>query len=102
MYYHILYHGEKHFCCYYLQALNTEELLKRHIKDFLKINGKSKTIMIKKSQYVTLKNHEKIIKSPFIIYADFGNFLVPEDHGKQNTKEFYTKKYEKYILVAVR
>ena len=48
MYYHILYHGEKHFCCYYLQALNTEELLKRHIKDFLKINGKSKIIMIKK------------------------------------------------------
>ena len=49
MYYHILHHGEKHFCCYYLQALNTAEILKRHIKDFFKINGKLNIIMLKKS-----------------------------------------------------
>ena len=49
MYYHILHHGEKHFCCYYLQALNAAEILKRHIKDFFKINGKLKIIMLKKS-----------------------------------------------------
>ena len=58
--------------------------------------------MIKKSEYVKLKNHEKKIKPPLIIYADFGSVLVPEDHGKQNVKESYTDKYEKYILVAVR
>ena len=33
----------------------------------------------------------------FIIYAHFESILVPEDNGKQNPKESYTKKYQKHI-----
>ena len=44
---------------------------------------------------------KKKIQPPFIIYADFGSVLVPEDLGMQNPKESYTNKYEKNILVAV-
>ena len=29
--------GRKHFCCYYLQAFSTEEILKRHIQYCLNI-----------------------------------------------------------------
>ena len=92
MYYHILYHGEKHFCCYYLQALNTEELLKRHIKDFLKINGKSKIIMIKKSQYVTLKNHEKKNKVTIHNLCRFWKFFIARRSWKAKYKRVLYKK----------
>ena len=42
-----------------------------------------------------LKNYDRKIKSPFMIYADFQSILVAEDNGKQNTKESYTNKYQK-------
>ena len=33
---HSLHHRRKHFCCYCLHAFITEEILKRHIKDYFK------------------------------------------------------------------
>ena len=42
MHYHKLYRRRKHFCRYCLQAFSTEEILERHIKDCLKVNGKQK------------------------------------------------------------
>ena len=39
---------KKHFCRYCLQAFSTEEILKHHIKDCFKINGKQRIIMPKK------------------------------------------------------
>ena len=43
--------------------------------------------MHKKGEYVKFKNYERKIKSPFIIYADFGSILVPENNGNQNPEE---------------
>ena len=51
--------------------------------------------MPKNGEYVKLKNYDRKIKSPFMIYADFESILVPEDNGKQNTKESYASKYQK-------
>ena len=39
---------KKHFCCYYLEAFSTEDILKRHLKDGFKINSKQKIMMPKK------------------------------------------------------
>ena len=100
MYDHSLHRGRKHFYRYYLHAFITEETLKRHIKDCIKINSKQRTIMPKKSEYVTLKNYERKIKSPFIIYADFESILVPENNGKQNSEDSYTNDYQKYIAFS--
>ena len=67
----ILYFVEKkHFWCYCLQAFSPEEILRHHIKDCFKSNGKQRIIMPKK-QIVKLRNYERKIKSPFMIYADF-------------------------------
>ena len=44
---HILYHGKKHFCCYFLQGFSSGEMLKHHIKDCFKINGKQRIIILK-------------------------------------------------------
>ena len=82
MYDQSLHRGKKLFCCYCLEAFSPEEILKRHIRDCLKINGKQGVIMPEKGEYVKLKNYERIIKSPFVLFADFESILVPEGTGK--------------------
>ena len=56
--------------------------------------------MPKKDEYVTFKNYERKIKSPFIIYANFQSILSPENNGKQNPDESYTNKYQKYVACS--
>ena len=100
MYNHILHRGKKHFCRYPLQALSTEEILKRDIKDCFKGNGKQRIIIPKIGEYVKFNSYETKIKSPFLIYADFESILVPEDNGKQNPEESYMSKYQKHIACS--
>ena len=76
----------------------TEEILKRHIKDCFKINGKKRLRYLRN---VKFKNFERKIKSPFMIYADFQSILVAGDNGKQNPNESYTNKYKKYIALHI-
>ena len=56
--------------------------------------------MSKKGECIKLKNFERKMKSPFMIYADFESILVPKDNGKQNPNEFYTKKYQKHVTCS--
>ena len=90
----------KHFCRYCLQALSTEEILKQHIKDSFKINGKQRIIMPEKREYAKFKNFKRKKKWPFIIDADFESVSVPENSGKQNPGESYTNKYQKHIACS--
>ena len=87
---------EKHFCHYCLQAFGTEEILKRYIKDCFEINGKQKIIRL----YLKFKSYEKNIRSPFMACVDFESILVPEDNGKQNSKESYANKHQKHIACS--
>ena len=95
MYDHSLYCGRKYFC-YCLHAFIIEEILKCHIKDYSKINGKQRIIIHKKFEYVKFKNYERKIKSQFMIYAKFESIPVPENNGKQNPNKSYTNKYPKH------
>ena len=97
---HSLHRRRKHFCRHCLPAFIPEETLKRHIKDCFKINGKQTIKMPKKSEYVKFKNFERKIKSPFMIYANFENILVPEDNVKENPNEPYTIKYQKHVACS--
>ena len=78
----------------------TEEILKRHIKEFFKINGKQTIKIPKNGEYVKFKNFERKLKSPFMIYVDFERILVPEDNGKQNLNEPCTNKYKKHVACS--
>ena len=90
---------EKHFCrC--LQAFSTKEVLKRHNKDCVKINGKQKIRIPKRREYVRFKNWRKKIKPPFIIYADFESILIPGDNAKQNPYKFLTNKYQEHYACS--
>ena len=94
MYDYTLHRRRKHYCRYCLQAFSTEEKLKRQSKDKREIK------MLKKGEYVKLKNFERKIKSPFMIYADFASVLAGEDNGKQNPEESYTNKYQKHVACS--
>ena len=47
---------------YYLQAFSVKGILRHHIKDCFKTNGKERIIMPKKDEYFKLKNYERKIK----------------------------------------
>ena len=97
MYDNTLHRGRIYFCRYCLQAFSTEEMLKRHIKNWFKIIGKQRVGMPKEYEYVRFKTHERKIKSQFMIYTDFESILVPEYNGKQNLDKSYTTKYQKHV-----
>ena len=77
MYNYTPHRGRKHFFRYCLQALSTKEILKCYINDCFKINGKQMIRMPKNGDYVKLKNYERKMKSPFMIFAYFESILVP-------------------------
>ena len=59
---HSLHCRRKHFCGSCLHVFIIEELLKRHIKDCFKIDGKQTIQMPKKGENVKFKNFERKIK----------------------------------------
>ena len=64
-----------------------KEILKCHIKDCLKSNGKQTIKMIKKGEYAKFRNFERKMKSPFMIYVDFESTLVSVDNRNQNPND---------------
>ena len=75
-------------------------MLKHHIKDCFKTNGKQKLIMPKKYEYDKFKNYELKIKSSFIICTDFESNLVLEDNRNQDPNESYTNKCQTHIAYS--
>ena len=74
MYDHALNRGRKQICRYCSQDFSTVEILKSHINDCFKINGKQMFKIPKRSENVRFKNYERKIKSPFMIYTTFEVF----------------------------
>ena len=56
--------------------------------------------MLKKGKYVRLKNYERKIKSPFMIYANSESILVPQGIGKKNPDKSFTEKYQKHVACS--
>ena len=100
MYDHSLHCGRKHFCRYCLHAFITEEILKHHIKNCFKTNGKQKIKMPEIGEYVKFQNFERKIKSLFMSCVDFESILVSEVNGKQNPNESYTNKYQQLVACS--
>ena len=53
--------------------------------------------MLTKGEKSKFKNYETMIKSPFMIYADFKSILVPEEVKSES----YTRANIKNMLLAV-
>ena len=57
--------------------------------------------MPKKGEYITCKNLEGMIKSTFMIYADFKSILVLEDNGKMKMTLILTNIKNMLLVVMV-
>ena len=82
------------------KLLARKKILKCQINDCFKLNGKQMIKISKNGERIRLKNYERKIKSPFMIYADFESILVPEYYEKQNPEESYTSKYQKRVAFS--
>ena len=71
--------------------------MKFHIKNCFKSNGKQRIKMLTKGEKSKFKNYDRMIKSPFMIYADFKSILVPEEVKSES----YTRANIKNMLLAV-
>ena len=101
MYDHTLHRGKKHFCRYCLQVFSTEEILKRHIKDCFKTNGKQRIIMHIKGEYVKFKNYERKMQSLFIIYADLKVFYCQKIMESKNRKNLIQTNIKNMLLAVM-
>ena len=66
MYEYTLHRERKHICCYCLQAFRTADVLKCHIKDCFKINGKERIKLPTKGEYVKPLIHGQINLTHFL------------------------------------
>ena len=76
------------FCYHCLQHFTSEEILKNHAEDCLKINGTKKVKMPCKNKNIFFMNYHKLLIAPFVIYANFECIAVPvhEKRRKKNLK----------------
>ena len=83
------------FCLNCLNHFPNEEKLKIHEEYCLK-NQTIKIEMPEKGSLVTFIHHQRSIKVPFVVYADFEAFTEEIPRSKQNEKFSFTQKYQKH------
>ena len=83
------------FCLNCLNHFPNEEKLKIHEEYCLK-NQTIKIEMPEKGSLVTFIHHNRSIKVPFVVYADFEAFTEEIPRSKQNEKFSFTQKYQKH------
>ena len=83
------------FCRCRLQCFSSEEVLIKHKKDGLTINGKQSIRL--KSGSIGFKNHFKQLPVPFKIYADFECILKKVECDSVKNNNSYTRKYRDHV-----
>ena len=83
------------FCLNCLNHFPNEEKLKIHEEYCLK-NQTIRIEMPEKGSLVTFIHHNRSIKVPFVVYADFEAFTEEIPRSKQNEKFSFTQKYQKH------
>ena len=67
--------NKKHFCERCFQNFSSDEILMRHKKDCIIVNGGQAIKMPEEGTFACFKNHNKRLQVPFVIYADFESIL---------------------------
>ena len=83
------------FCLNCLNHFPNEEKLKIHEEYCLK-NQAIRIEMPEEGSLVTFIHHQRSIKVPFVVYADFEAFTEEIPISKQNDKFSFTQKYQKH------
>ena len=83
-------------CFRCLNTFNSEISLASH-HDFCKYNEAIKIEVPKEGSKISLKNHNRSMRVPFIVYADFESFTPQLSTCQPNPDKSYTKQYQKHI-----
>ena len=87
--------NKKWFCKNCLQCFSSENVLIKHKKECLSINGKQSVKL--EEEIIDSENYFKQIPAPFKIYADFEFDL----RGLGSYEGSYTNKYQDQFLVVL-
>ena len=89
-------HEKNVYICYYcLNHFGSEKVLNEHA-NLCKENEPVRVILPKKGTKLSFKNQNRLMKIPFVIYADFEAFTQPIDSCSPNSSASYTNKYQKH------
>ena len=83
------------FCLNCLNHFPNEEKLKIHEEYCLK-NQAIRIEMPEKGSFISFINHNRSIKVPFVVYADFEAFTEEIPISEQNEKFSFTQKYQRH------
>ena len=85
----------KSFCLNCLKNFPNEEKLKIH-EEYCLRNQAIKIKMAGKESFISFIHHNRSIKVPFVVYADFEAFTEEISSCEQNQEFSFTNKYEKH------
>ena len=82
----------RHVCFRCLDTFKTEKSLASH-HEYCKSHEAFKIELPEKGSQISFKNHNRSMRVPFIVYADFESFTRQLSTCKPNRDQSYTKRY---------
>ncbi|XP_065658700.1 uncharacterized protein LOC136083224 [Hydra vulgaris] len=89
-------HCKKHYCRNCLLGFNLEESLSNH-KSYCETHDSVRIELPPPNSTMQFTNHNKSMRVPFVVYADFESFIKQIETCEPNPNESYTKQYQKHI-----
>ena len=80
-----------------LNTFNSKESLVYH-HEYCKSYEAIKMELPEEGPKIYFKNHDRSMRVPFIVYADFESFTPQLSTCQLNSEKSYTKQYQKHIL----
>ena len=91
------YGNQKHFCLRCLCSFNTEESLAKHTPECKRVSaGEPARVTLPTDPTLKFVNHAKVMKAPFLIYADSEAIVTPHENDGGNTTRFKWCIWRKY------
>ncbi|XP_065667943.1 uncharacterized protein LOC136088191 [Hydra vulgaris] len=85
-----------HYCRNCLLGFNSEESLSKH-KSYCNTHDSVRIELPPPKSTMQFTNHNRSMRVPFVVYADFESFIKPISTCEPNPNEPYTKQYQKHI-----
>ena len=87
--------GKTYYCRYCDSSFQSEESLRKH-EEYCSNHKAVKVKMPKKGTKLCFENHQRSMRVPFVVYADFEAFPEGISTCQPNSDESYTNQYQKH------
>ncbi|XP_065650343.1 uncharacterized protein LOC136078498 [Hydra vulgaris] len=90
------HHSKVYYCRNCLLGFNSEESLSKHVS-YCETHDPVRIELPPPKSTMQFTSHNKSMRVPFVVYADFESFIKPIDACEPNLNESYTKQYQEHI-----